>query len=60
MKTEIKRVTNGIQSINRLTFIPTEGKKVVIDLWNDELAELKDQLIDYVDFAEAFPESEGY
>jgi len=60
MKTEIKRVTNGIQSINRLTFYPTEGKKVIIDLWDEEIATLKDQLIDYIDFAEAFPESEGY
>jgi len=44
MEIKITTINNGIQHINRLTFKGVEGKPVHIDLWDDELKELKEQI----------------
>ena len=40
----LKQISNGLQHINRLTFIGDDDKIVYVDLWDDEVKELKEQI----------------
>ena len=45
MKITIKEhINTGIQKINRLTFEGENKRKVNVDLYNDELKELKEEI----------------
>jgi len=44
MEFKIKQVNNGIQKINRLLIICDNGKTQHIDIWDNELKELKEQI----------------
>ena len=44
MKFEIKQIGNGIQHLNRLIITCDNETKKEIDIWDNELAELKEQI----------------
>ena len=44
MNIKIRRIDNGLQQINRLSFKGDIGKEVYIDLWDNEMKELKTQI----------------
>jgi hypothetical protein len=44
MKIEIKQISNGLQHINRLSFVGSDNKEVYVDLFDDEVRELREQI----------------
>jgi len=42
MNIEVEQITNGFQKINRITFTGADDKSVYVDLWDDEMRDLKE------------------